>query len=167
MWAFVGIVTFTFMYKKLETLLPSLHSSKVSAVLTACCVSIAVALLFQLSRHTRIRLAMSELIRATTILIDALCSLHQQPPIPDETEKEFEFECICTPGAVRAPEVVLVGSGVLGSALAATLGHAGRRVVVLERDMSEPDRIVGELLQPGGFRALHSLGLQGEEEHST
>uniref|UniRef100_A0A8C4QSU6 Squalene monooxygenase n=1 Tax=Eptatretus burgeri TaxID=7764 RepID=A0A8C4QSU6_EPTBU len=69
--------------------------------------------------------------------------------------------------AIRAPEVVLVGSGVLGSALAATLGHAGRRVVVLERDMSEPDRIVGELLQPGGFRALHSLGLQGEEEHST
>uniref|UniRef100_UPI00358F66C0 squalene monooxygenase n=1 Tax=Myxine glutinosa TaxID=7769 RepID=UPI00358F66C0 len=164
MWAFMGIVTFTFMYKKLETLLPSLHSSKVSVVLTACCVSVAVALLFQLSRRTCIRPAMSALIGAPAILINALCSLHQETPMTDETEKEFEYESICTPGAVHAPEVVLVGSGVLGSALAATLGHAGRRVVVLERDMSEPDRIVGELLQPGGFRVLHALGLQAAIE---
>lgn len=30
---------------------------------------------------------------------------------------------------------------------------------LIERDLSEPDRIVGELLQPGGVAALHSLGL--------
>jgi squalene monooxygenase len=35
----------------------------------------------------------------------------------------------------------------------------GRRVLVLERDLSEPDRIVGELLQPGGYLKLLELGL--------
>jgi squalene monooxygenase len=37
----------------------------------------------------------------------------------------------------------------------------GRRVLVLERDLSEPDRIVGELLQPGGYLKLLELGLGG------
>eukprot|EP00897_Mesotaenium_endlicherianum_P008801 jgi/Mesen1/794/ME000110S_11069 len=37
----------------------------------------------------------------------------------------------------------------------------GRRVLLLERDLSQPDRIVGELLQPGGFLKLVELGLQG------
>jgi squalene monooxygenase len=55
------------------------------------------------------------------------------------------------------PEVVIVGSGILGSALAYVLGCDGRRVVVIERDLNEPDRIVGELLQPGGKNALHKL----------
>ena len=58
-------------------------------------------------------------------------------------------------------EIVIVGSGILGSALAAVLARDGRRVTVVERDTSEPDRIVGELLQPGGCQALVSLGLQG------
>jgi squalene monooxygenase len=35
----------------------------------------------------------------------------------------------------------------------------GRRVLVLERDLSQPDRIVGELLQPGGYLMLKRLGL--------
>ena len=59
------------------------------------------------------------------------------------------------PGA----DVVIVGSGILGSALAATLARDGRHVTVIERDLKEPDRIVGELLQPGGRRALKELGL--------
>lgn len=37
----------------------------------------------------------------------------------------------------------------------------GRRVLVIERDLSEPDRIVGELLQPGGYLKLIELGLEG------
>ncbi|MBA0792603.1 hypothetical protein Gohar_017087, partial [Gossypium harknessii] len=36
----------------------------------------------------------------------------------------------------------------------------GRRVQVIERDLSEPDRIVGELLQPGGYLKLIELGLE-------
>ena len=39
--------------------------------------------------------------------------------------------------------------------------QAGRRVLLLERDLSTPDRIVGELLQPGGYRILERLGLAG------
>ena len=57
--------------------------------------------------------------------------------------------------------MVVVGSGVLGSAIAAVLSQDGRDVIVVERDMSEPDRIVGELLQPGGYTALIKLGLEG------
>jgi len=34
---------------------------------------------------------------------------------------------------------------------------------VIERDLSEPDRIVGELLQPGGYLKLIELGLQGKQ----
>ncbi|PON32390.1 FAD dependent oxidoreductase [Parasponia andersonii] len=57
-------------------------------------------------------------------------------------------------------DVVIVGAGVAGSALAYTLGKDGRRVHVIERDLTEPDRIVGELLQPGGYLKLIELGLQ-------
>lgn len=57
-------------------------------------------------------------------------------------------------------DAIIVGAGVAGSALAYTLGKQGRRVLLLERDTAEPDRIVGELLQPGGFLKLVELGLQ-------
>ena len=32
---------------------------------------------------------------------------------------------------------------------------------MIERDLREPDRIVGELLQPGGYLKLVELGLTG------
>nr|AYN44138.1 squalene epoxidase [Tripterygium wilfordii] len=57
-------------------------------------------------------------------------------------------------------DVIVVGAGVAGSALAYTLGKDGRRVHVIERDLTEPDRIVGELLQPGGYLKLVELGLE-------
>lgn len=66
------------------------------------------------------------------------------------------------PSAAPEPDVVIVGAGVLGSAMAAVLARDGKRVTVVERDMKEPDRIVGELLQPGGYRALKELGLEGQ-----
>jgi squalene monooxygenase len=57
-------------------------------------------------------------------------------------------------------DVVIVGAGVLGSALAVALGDQGRSVILLEKSLKEPDRIVGELLQPGGVQALEKLGLR-------
>lgn len=57
-------------------------------------------------------------------------------------------------------EVIVVGAGVAGSALACVLGKDGHRVHVIERDLTEPDRIVGELLQPGGYLKLIELDLQ-------
>ena len=56
-------------------------------------------------------------------------------------------------------DVVIVGAGVAGASLAHGLGVEGRRVLVIERDVSTPDRIVGELLQPGGYVKLKELGL--------
>ncbi|PRQ22137.1 putative squalene monooxygenase [Rosa chinensis] len=60
----------------------------------------------------------------------------------------------------KSTDVVIVGAGVAGAALAYTLAKEGRRVHVIERDLSEPDRIVGELLQPGGYLKLIELGLE-------
>ncbi|KAG6520243.1 hypothetical protein ZIOFF_017281 [Zingiber officinale] len=40
------------------------------------------------------------------------------------------------------------------------LGKDGRRVHVIERDLSEPDRIVGEILHPRGYLKLLELGLE-------
>lgn len=42
------------------------------------------------------------------------------------------------------------------------LPQDGRRVHVIERDLSQPERIVGELLQPGGYLKLIELGLEGK-----
>ncbi|KAF8029568.1 hypothetical protein BT93_E2089 [Corymbia citriodora subsp. variegata] len=59
-----------------------------------------------------------------------------------------------------AADVIIVGAGVAGAALAHTFGKDGRRVHVIERDLTEPDRIVGEVLQPGGYLKLIELGLE-------
>ncbi|KAJ6409407.1 hypothetical protein OIU84_008994 [Salix udensis] len=56
--------------------------------------------------------------------------------------------------------VVIVGAGVAGSALAYALGKDGWDVHVIERDLTEPNRIAGELLQPGGYNKLIELGLE-------
>lgn len=75
-------------------------------------------------------------------------------------------------------DVIVVGAGVAGASLAIALGRDGRRVLVIERELwrssdgcdagtsscesrqlAEPSRIVGELLQPGGVQALARLGL--------
>ncbi|KAK7064623.1 SE domain-containing protein [Favolaschia claudopus] len=60
-------------------------------------------------------------------------------------------------------DVLIVGAGVAGSSLAHALATAPRpkplRIAVLERSLEEPDRIVGELLQPGGWDALRAIGL--------
>lgn len=58
-------------------------------------------------------------------------------------------------------DAVVVGAGILGCAIATTLARQGRSVVLLEKSLKEPDRIVGELLQPGGVAALEKLGLRG------
>lgn len=56
-------------------------------------------------------------------------------------------------------DVVVVGAGVFGCAISFALAKQGRSVLLLERSLKEPDRIVGELLQPGGVSALEKLGL--------
>ncbi|KAF2751117.1 squalene monooxygenase [Sporormia fimetaria CBS 119925] len=57
-------------------------------------------------------------------------------------------------------DIVIVGAGIVGCAAAVAFGKQGRSVLLLERSLKEPDRIVGELLQPGGVQALEKLGLR-------
>ncbi|KAF2144152.1 uncharacterized protein K452DRAFT_285390 [Aplosporella prunicola CBS 121167] len=57
-------------------------------------------------------------------------------------------------------DVVIIGAGVFGSAAAVALARQGRSVILLEKSLKMPDRIVGELLQPGGVQALKELGLE-------
>ncbi|KAG6820534.1 hypothetical protein H0H93_015705 [Arthromyces matolae] len=61
-------------------------------------------------------------------------------------------------------DVLIVGAGIAGCALAHALSTLPRkfplRIALLERSLAEPDRIVGELFQPGGVSALRQLGLE-------
>ena len=54
-----------------------------------------------------------------------------------------------------------MGAGIVGCAAAVAFGNQGRSVLLLEKSLKEPDRIVGELLQPGGVNALEKLGMSG------
>jgi len=56
-------------------------------------------------------------------------------------------------------DVLIVGAGPAGSALAAELAGAGFQVTVLERSAHPRPKPCGELLNPGALRALDRLGL--------
>jgi squalene monooxygenase len=56
-------------------------------------------------------------------------------------------------------DVIIIGAGVVGGALATVLARQGKTVLVVEASLAEPDRIVGELLQPLGVEKLQSVGL--------
>ncbi|KAB5511902.1 hypothetical protein DKX38_028930 [Salix brachista] len=67
---------------------------------------------------------------------------------------------VCRPNFAGNTDVIIVGAGVAGSALAYALAKDGWRVHVIERDLTEPDRIVGEFLHAGGCIKLAELGLE-------
>lgn len=73
-------------------------------------------------------------------------------PVRDEREERRRLH--------HEADVVIVGAGIAGCAIAVALGNQGRSVLLLEKSLKEPDRIVGELLQPGGVAALRELGLE-------
>jgi len=55
-------------------------------------------------------------------------------------------------------DVIVIGAGVAGGVFAASQ-PSNTRILVIERDLNEPDRIIGELMQPGGIQALKELDL--------
>ncbi|KAJ1728694.1 Squalene epoxidase [Coemansia sp. Benny D160-2] len=59
-------------------------------------------------------------------------------------------------------DYVVVGAGPIGAALAYRLAAdtPSASVLVVEKNWNEPDRIVGELMQPSGCEALGELGLR-------
>ncbi|CDK24829.1 unnamed protein product [Kuraishia capsulata CBS 1993] len=62
-------------------------------------------------------------------------------------------------------DVIVIGAGVVGPCLATIMARQGRKVLIVERDWSMPNRIVGELLQPGGLNALKEMGMIGAISH--
>uniref|UniRef100_A0A672S419 Squalene monooxygenase n=1 Tax=Sinocyclocheilus grahami TaxID=75366 RepID=A0A672S419_SINGR len=170
MWTFLGIASFTYIYKKCDALVSRAPSAlSVAAVL---CVSVGLMITCLGFRQT---------LKAPQFLLMPLKLLTNVtfPPTKKLFSKSSTDSCSRTSkkrdvkrkratdsqsGQAEDPEVIIVGAGVLGSAMAAVLARDGRRVTVVERDMKEPDRIVGELLQPGGYRALRELGLEDAVE---
>jgi menaquinone-9 beta-reductase len=63
------------------------------------------------------------------------------------------------PGAARDQrDIVVVGGGIAGSALAARLARAGRRVTVVETRAEYDDRVRGEGIVPWGVREAKAAG---------
>jgi len=59
----------------------------------------------------------------------------------------------------EARDVVIVGGGIAGSALATVLAREGIAVAVLERDLAPVDRVRGERMAPWGVAELKRLAL--------
>lgn len=60
----------------------------------------------------------------------------------------------------RSTDVCIIGAGVAGCAMAAYLADNGFKITVVERTLVDQDRIVGELMQPGGVQQLQKMGLE-------
>lgn len=183
MWTFLGIASFTYLYKKFDTV----FSFASKELVMAAVLFLTVGLLLSYIRffHDQ-KLRVSQVFHLPLSLLSLFPVInHLIPQTSTQSSKKVEnnskksrrtrkrvditssaSESTSTSGPSEAPEpdVVIVGAGVLGSAMAAVLARDGRKVTVVERDLKEPDRIVGELLQPGGYRALKELGLEGSVE---
>ncbi|XP_071374789.1 squalene monooxygenase isoform X2 [Centroberyx affinis] len=183
MWTFLGIASFTYLYKKSSSVFTYAHKELVMAA----ALFLTVGLLLSYIRYFHgQRLRVSQVFNLPLSLLSSLPVINHFIPqtstlshrnAEKNRKKELrrgrrkrvnvestEKASACGPSAAPEPDVVIVGAGVLGSAMAAVLARDGRRVIVVERDLREPDRIVGELLQPGGYKALKELGLQGSVE---
>ncbi|KAJ2161132.1 Squalene epoxidase [Coemansia sp. RSA 552] len=78
------------------------------------------------------------------------------------TEAVVSFEGFRKQG-FESFDFVVIGAGPIGAALAYKLSQdwPTRRVLIVEKSWQEPDRIVGELMQPSGCEAMEKLGLGG------
>ncbi|KAM9797900.1 squalene monooxygenase [Neosynchiropus ocellatus] len=172
MWTFLGIASFTYLYKKSDSVL----SLAPAELLAAGLLLLSAGLLLSCARYCRVH-QVSRWLQSSVSLLSLLPlnifspRLSSPPRNIENSRKGLQSRVGPERGSSSSgvktdgdPDVVIVGAGVLGSAMAAALARDGRRVTVVERDLKEPDRIVGELLQPGGFRALADLGLEGSVE---
>ncbi len=56
-------------------------------------------------------------------------------------------------------DVCVIGAGIAGAPIASYLGKSGKKIAIIEFDWGLQERILGELLQPGGYMRLCDLGL--------
>ncbi|XP_014709526.1 squalene monooxygenase [Equus asinus] len=185
MWTFLGIATFTYFYKKCGDFVTLANKELLLCVLVF--LSLGLVLSYRCRYRPGALLARQQSGSQFALLSDILSALpligffwSKSPPGSEDKEQlgsrrhkkgtnisETTLIGAATSSLIPSqndPEVIIVGSGVLGSALAAVLSRDGRKVTVIERDLKEPDRIVGELLQPGGYHVLKDLGLEDAVE---
>ncbi|XP_007941594.1 squalene monooxygenase [Orycteropus afer afer] len=177
MWTFLGIATFTYFYKKCgdfitlanrELLLCGLLFLSLGLVLSYRCRYRSGGLLGRQQSRAR-GAAFSDVLSA----LPYVGVFWAKAPSGSEKKEQLRSrrhqkgtnisETTLIGAAITSqndPEIIIVGSGVLGSAMASVLSRDGRKVTVIERDLKEPDRIVGEFLQPGGYCVLKDLGLE-------
>ncbi|XP_007538627.2 squalene monooxygenase isoform X1 [Erinaceus europaeus] len=174
MWTFLGIATFTYFYKKCGDVVIWAHRELL------LCALVFLSLGLVLSYRCRQRGAQAALLPGALAALPLVGFLWARRPAGSEAEPPRAKRCrkgtiiseTALIGATAStsvssqsdPEVIIVGAGVLGSVLAAVLSRDGRKVTVIERDLKEPDRIVGEFLQPGGLHVLKELGLEDAVE---
>ncbi|KAM4865276.1 squalene monooxygenase [Thomomys bottae] len=178
MWTFLGIATFTYVYKKCGDVVTLANKELLLCVLVFLTLGLVLSYRY---RHRNGGLLGRQPSGSQLAVFDFLSALPligffwtKSPPGAEKKGQLESRRCrkainvseTASLGATASmstslhdPEVIIVGSGVLGSVLAAVLAKDGRKVTVIERDLKEPDRIVGELLQPGGYKALKDLGL--------
>ncbi len=65
--------------------------------------------------------------------------------------------------AKETSEILIVGGGVAGLALAARLGAAGREVTLVEKAPHSPDKVCGEGLMPSALAQLRAWGMEPGE----
>ncbi|XP_056617603.1 squalene monooxygenase [Triplophysa dalaica] len=169
MWTFLGLASFTYIYKKYDALMSSSHIELIVAAVVCVSVGLLITCLgfrgqsLNLSRLFQLPLRLLSTFPLTKKLVSTSNtndSGHTSKKKNVQQKRSSNTQCVTT----EDPDVLIVGAGVLGSAMATVLARDGRRVTVVERDLREPDRIVGELLQPGGYIALKDLGLEGTVE---
>ncbi|XP_077576122.1 squalene monooxygenase [Stigmatopora nigra] len=179
MWTFLGLASFTYLYKKSGDFWTLAQKEVVIAVVLFLSTGLLLSYcryfnghkLGKISKLLSTPLSLLALLPVINHLVpqNLLVGPRQKSPRSRKQVANGSATCTSQVGSTdlrtdTEPDVVIVGAGVLGSAMAAVLARDGRRVTVVERDLKEPDRIVGELLQPGGYRALKELGLEGSVE---
>uniref|UniRef100_A0A2K6PHV3 Squalene monooxygenase n=1 Tax=Rhinopithecus roxellana TaxID=61622 RepID=A0A2K6PHV3_RHIRO len=180
MWTFLGIATFTYFYKKCGDFITLANREVLLCVLVF--LSLGLVLSYRCRHRNGGLLGRQQSGSQFALFSDILSALPfigffwaKSPPKSENKEqlearrrrKGTNISETTLIGAAASTstssqndrEVIIVGAGVLGSALAAVLSRDGRKVTVIERDLKEPDRIVGEFLQPGGYHVLKDLGL--------
>ncbi|XP_021544468.1 squalene monooxygenase isoform X2 [Neomonachus schauinslandi] len=184
MWTFLGIATFTYFYKKCGDFVFFANKELLLCVLVF--LSLGLVLSYRCRYRSGALLGRQQSGSQFALFSDILSALPfigffwAKSPSGSENKEQLGSrrhkkgtsvsETTLIGAAASSvsfqndPEVIIVGSGVVGSALAAMLSRDGRKVTVIERDLKEPDRIVGEFLQPGGYHVLKDLGLEDAVE---
>ncbi|XP_037357765.1 squalene monooxygenase [Talpa occidentalis] len=184
MWTFLGIATFTYFYKKCGDLVTLANKELLLCALLFLSLGLVLSYRCRSRRQAPPRRPPRRARPAVSAVLSALPFIGflwaRSPPGSEKKEQLGSRRCRKGPSTSEPaligstastattsqhdPEVIIVGSGVLGSALAAVLSRDGRKVTVIERDLKEPDRILGEFLQPGGYHGLKELGLEDTVE---